>query len=321
MEENNYYPFGLKHSAYNNTNLANANYKYKYQGQERQDELGLNWDSFKWRNYDPAIGRFFNVDPLSEKYAYQSHYNFSENKVTSHRELEGLEAVFWQFVFDSKGNRTNVEEIKRFGPSLIGDDGGGYYIKGSDDSWHAVPSNYNKSLINTSFETINGWPNADLSYNTAEGLEGGEVLGQYVAPILVGVAARFSRSSPTRPSWRQSEDDVLSSGNYRKQISFKDGQEVKYGTKGSVRPEGYKIGSSIEVKNYNITTRSGQNSLINNVSGQINKRLENLPKGTAQTVVIDVRGQKFNSDIMKYINEQIGSKVNTENYQIMFKFK
>lgn len=49
--------------------------------------------SFKWRNYMPDVGRFFNVDPLSEKYAYQSHYNFSENKVTSHRELEGLEAV------------------------------------------------------------------------------------------------------------------------------------------------------------------------------------------------------------------------------------
>lgn len=41
----------------------------------------------------PDVGRFFNVDPLSEKYTYQSHYNFSENKVTSHRELEGLEAV------------------------------------------------------------------------------------------------------------------------------------------------------------------------------------------------------------------------------------
>ncbi|WP_418124385.1 hypothetical protein ACNFU2_06960 [Chryseobacterium sp. PTM-20240506] len=51
------------------------------------------WSSYKWRNYDSAMGRFFNVDPLSEKYAYQSHYNFSENKVVSHRELEGLEAI------------------------------------------------------------------------------------------------------------------------------------------------------------------------------------------------------------------------------------
>ncbi|WP_290863030.1 RHS repeat-associated core domain-containing protein [Flavobacterium sp.] len=68
-------------------------YKYKYQGQELQDELGLNWYSFKWRNYDPAIGRFMSIDPLSEKYAYQSHYNFSENRVIDGFELEGLEVV------------------------------------------------------------------------------------------------------------------------------------------------------------------------------------------------------------------------------------
>jgi RHS repeat-associated protein len=64
-----------------------------FQGQEHIDDLGLNWDSFKWRNHQPEIGRFFNVDPLSEKYVYNSTYAFSENKVTTHVELEGLEAV------------------------------------------------------------------------------------------------------------------------------------------------------------------------------------------------------------------------------------
>ncbi|WP_185247220.1 GH-E family nuclease [Chryseobacterium bernardetii] len=33
------------------------------------------------------------MDPLSEKYAYQSHYNFSENRVVDGRELEGLEWI------------------------------------------------------------------------------------------------------------------------------------------------------------------------------------------------------------------------------------
>lgn len=32
------------------------------------------------------------IDPLSEKYSYQSHYNFSENRVVDARELEGLES-------------------------------------------------------------------------------------------------------------------------------------------------------------------------------------------------------------------------------------
>lgn len=73
--------------------MVKVMYQYKFQKQELQDELGLNWYSFKWRNYDPAIGRFMNIDPLSEKYAYQSHYNFSENRVIDGFELEGLEVV------------------------------------------------------------------------------------------------------------------------------------------------------------------------------------------------------------------------------------
>ncbi len=91
IEENNYYPFGLKHKGYNDY-VATAN-KYKYQEQERQDELGLNWDSFKWRNYDFALGRFMSIDPLAEKYAYNSTYAFQENKMGLGRELEGLELV------------------------------------------------------------------------------------------------------------------------------------------------------------------------------------------------------------------------------------
>ncbi|UKB81357.1 RHS repeat-associated core domain-containing protein [Chryseobacterium sp. MEBOG07] len=87
-----YYPFGLEFGGDLNISLSiSPNYKYSSQGQEKQLETG--WSSYRWRNYDAAMGRFFNVDPLSEKYAYQSHYNFSENRVVNARELEGLEAV------------------------------------------------------------------------------------------------------------------------------------------------------------------------------------------------------------------------------------
>jgi RHS repeat-associated protein len=66
---------------------------FLYQGQELQDDLDLGWYSFKWRNHDPTIGRFFNIDPLSESFYYNSPYAFSENKVTGHVELEGLESI------------------------------------------------------------------------------------------------------------------------------------------------------------------------------------------------------------------------------------
>lgn len=89
----NYYPFGLEFGGSNALNTMSSispNSTYSFQEQEKQQETG--WYYFKWRNYDPAMARFFNVDPLSEVYAYQSHYNFSENKVIDAREIEGLEA-------------------------------------------------------------------------------------------------------------------------------------------------------------------------------------------------------------------------------------
>ncbi|MCS4511928.1 hypothetical protein NBM50_17190, partial [Xylophilus ampelinus] len=72
---------------------------------------------------------------------------------------------------------------------------------------------------------------------------------------------------PVRPTPRQSEIDVgldLPPG-ARPQVSYKNGQEVPYGTSGSVRPD-YCLGNvcSVEVKNYNIATNS--NGLIKNVS-------------------------------------------------------
>src|SRR5690606_17753558 len=84
LEENHYYPFGLRHEVYGNgskmdykksaaphtgtviTNATQIPYQYKYNGKEFQDELGLNWTAMDYRNYDPAIGRFVNIDALTE---------------------------------------------------------------------------------------------------------------------------------------------------------------------------------------------------------------------------------------------------------------
>ena len=123
----------------------------------------------------------------------------------------------------------------------------------------------------------------------------------------------------SRPTWRQSELDVGKDyEGYDAQKSFINGEEVPYGTKGSVRPEFYKNGHSVEVKNYNVETSSGRNSLINNVSSQIKKRLTNLPEGTEQTVVIDLRGQDYNLEILRDIKNKIIEK-SGYNAEILFK--
>lgn len=87
LEENGYYPCGLKHEGYNAL-AGNPSYQYKYQGQELQE---TGFYSFKWRNYMPDLARFFNIDPLAEKYPIWAPYVFSGNRVIDARELEGLE--------------------------------------------------------------------------------------------------------------------------------------------------------------------------------------------------------------------------------------
>ncbi len=89
-EENNTYPFGLQHRGYN-TMIRNRDHQYDYLGQERNEELGLNWLTFRYRNYMPEIGRFFGVDPVSEEYMSISTYQFAHNNPIWKIELEGLE--------------------------------------------------------------------------------------------------------------------------------------------------------------------------------------------------------------------------------------
>jgi RHS repeat-associated protein len=80
IEENNYYPFGLKHKGYNSNVSSNANSaasKYKFGGKEYQEELGLDWYDVSARNYDPALGRWMNLDPLAELMRRHSPYNYA----------------------------------------------------------------------------------------------------------------------------------------------------------------------------------------------------------------------------------------------------
>jgi hypothetical protein len=80
--------------------------KYRFQKQELQsdefsDHSGLDMYEFKYRFDDPQIGRFWTVDPLASDCEYNSPYAFSEDKVTGHIELEGLEAMPVQFASTS----------------------------------------------------------------------------------------------------------------------------------------------------------------------------------------------------------------------------
>jgi RHS repeat-associated protein len=119
LEENNYYPFGLKHQEnlqarsirflpstiasnewikgvgfFEQPPMAalvpNSGYQYKYNGKEWQDELGLNLYDYGARNYDPALGRWMNIDPLAEKMRRHSPYNYCFNNPLRFTDPDGM---------------------------------------------------------------------------------------------------------------------------------------------------------------------------------------------------------------------------------------
>ncbi len=118
LEENHYYPFGLKHTSYNTTKYEfvevedganyfinieqlpdgySSAYNYKYNGKEFQDELRLNMYDYGARNYDPAIGRWMNIDPLAEKFIAASSYAYVANNPVIYKDPDGMDIYRYDY--------------------------------------------------------------------------------------------------------------------------------------------------------------------------------------------------------------------------------
>lgn len=93
LSEKNYYPFGLNHKGYNETVSANANSTAEllgFTGKEHQDEFGLQWIDITARNYDAALGRWMNLDPLAEQMRRHSPYNYGFDNPVYYLDPDGM---------------------------------------------------------------------------------------------------------------------------------------------------------------------------------------------------------------------------------------
>ncbi len=94
VAEHNYYPFGLTHNGYNGGTNGQRHHKYMFGGKELQDEIvGSNsfeiYD-FGARNYDAALGRWMNFDPLAENMRRHSPYNYAFNNPLTFIDPDGM---------------------------------------------------------------------------------------------------------------------------------------------------------------------------------------------------------------------------------------
>ncbi|WP_276681725.1 RHS repeat domain-containing protein [Empedobacter brevis] len=140
VNEDHYYPFGLQHKGYNkppvditirererveigvgigNTS-GSANYKYRYNGKELQEELNLNLYDYGARNYDPAIGRFFNIDRFAEKYTTTTPYHYTKNNPIYFVDFKGD-----SLIINSASDRAGL--ITRSFQGMVNKGLGGFY--------------------------------------------------------------------------------------------------------------------------------------------------------------------------------------------------
>ncbi len=104
-----------------NRNFGNSP-RVGFNSQESDDEIygDENYLDFAFRGYNPRLGRFFAVDPLSYKFPYWTPYQFAGNTPIEAKELEGLET--WhtstegtnenQFNVDESGTGSNVGPLE-----------------------------------------------------------------------------------------------------------------------------------------------------------------------------------------------------------------
>ena len=119
---NNYYAFGMLQSG---RNYNSPNYRYGYNGKEKDDEIKGSGDIYDYgfRIYDPRLGRFLSVDPLTKSYPWYTPYQFAGNKPIMFVDRDGLEEGTWFTPFSvgvvfTIGRNIASNAVKTFGIAM-----------------------------------------------------------------------------------------------------------------------------------------------------------------------------------------------------------
>jgi RHS repeat-associated protein len=79
VQEDSYDPFGMPLAGLHEARFGEVENRRLYNGKELQNDHDLNWYDYGARLYDAALGRWHAVDPMSDKYASWSPYQYVLN--------------------------------------------------------------------------------------------------------------------------------------------------------------------------------------------------------------------------------------------------
>jgi RHS repeat-associated protein len=99
-----YSPFGAPLAGRSFT-AANVKYAMGFNGKMKDDEAygDGNCYDYGFRIYNPRLGKFLSVDPLTHKFAFYSSYQYAGNKPIVAVDLDGLEDAWIHVVKDKDG--------------------------------------------------------------------------------------------------------------------------------------------------------------------------------------------------------------------------
>ncbi|MBT1709850.1 hypothetical protein KK062_16515 [Fulvivirgaceae bacterium PWU5] len=145
----NYYPFGMEvpGRSWN----AGTKYRYGFNGKEKDSdgEFGNTHYDYGFRIYNPGLGRFLSVDPLTGAYAELTPYQFASNRPIDGIDIDGLEYGTYRIVLNREMNIIveseyipyNAQQLNAHGPKGRGIV---YNINGKE-TWYPR----NKTLVGT----------------------------------------------------------------------------------------------------------------------------------------------------------------------------
>ena len=91
----------------------------------------------------------------------------------------------------------------------------------------------------------------------------------------------------------------------RAQVAYLNGKEVPFNTSGATRVDIERVVDGhlegIEVKNYNLNSKVCRKALVKDIKREINDRVQQMPKGSTQRVVLDIRGRNYDKKLLKSV--------------------
>jgi RHS repeat-associated protein len=106
-----YTPFGMMQvgRSWN----AGGGYRYGFNGKENDNEAKGegNQQDYGMRIYDPRLGRFLSVDPLTQSYPWYTPYQFAGNKPIRYIDLDGAEE--WDIVKNWINNSVDMAYVPK----------------------------------------------------------------------------------------------------------------------------------------------------------------------------------------------------------------